>query len=119
MTEFEYAARLNSFLVNKKQYWSGRNDEVTALDLVARAATVRGLNAVDLNYPDHVEGLSEAAITDKLQECGIRLNGYAMRYYSDPGFKIGAFTNPDPSVRRAAIDLTKRGLDYSQGQAGR
>jgi xylose isomerase len=34
-----------------------------------------------------------------------------MRYYTDPGFKLGAFTNPDKSVRQAAIDLTKRGLD--------
>jgi sugar phosphate isomerase/epimerase len=117
MVDFCYAARLNSFLVNKKQYWSGRNDDVTVLDIVARAATARGLNAVDLNYPDHVDGLTEEAITEKLRECGIRLNGYAMRYYTDPGFKLGAFTNPDPVVRRAAIDLTKRGLD-SLAKAG-
>ena len=44
-------------------------------------------------------------------EIGISLNGYAMRYYDDDTYKIGAFTNPDPAVRRAAIDLTKRGLD--------
>jgi sugar phosphate isomerase/epimerase len=117
MADFCYAARLNSFLVNKKQYWSGRNDDVTVLDIMARASTARGLNAVDLNYPDHVDGLTEDAITEKLGECGIRLNGYAMRYYTDPGFKLGAFTNPDPSVRRASIDLTKRGLD-SLAKAG-
>jgi xylose isomerase len=34
-----------------------------------------------------------------------------MRYYTDPGFRLGAFTHPDPETRRAAIDLTKRGLD--------
>jgi xylose isomerase len=34
-----------------------------------------------------------------------------MRYYSDPGFKIGAFTNPDARLRRLAIDQTKRGID--------
>ena len=39
------------------------------------------------------------------------LNGLAMRYYTDPGFRLGAFTHPDPRLRRAAIDLTKRGLD--------
>ena len=32
-----------------------------------------------------------------------------MRYYTNPAFKLGAFTNPDPAVRREAIDLTKRG----------
>ena len=37
-----------------------------------------------------------------------------MRYYSNPAFKIGAFTNPDPAVRREAIDLTKRGIDATR-----
>jgi xylose isomerase len=46
-----------------------------------------------------------------MKEMGVSLNGYAMRYYDDDAFKIGAFTNPDPVVRRAAIDLSKRGLD--------
>ena len=111
MTKYAYATRLNSFKVNEKIYWAGLNRKVNALDLVARAASVSGLNAVDFNYPDHVEGLVEAEIPSKLGELGIRLNGYAMRYYTDPGFKLGAFTNPDKSVRRAAIDITKRGLD--------
>ena len=34
-----------------------------------------------------------------------------MRYYSNPAFKLGAFTNPDPAVRREAIDMTKAGID--------
>lgn len=43
-----------------------------------------------------------------------------MRYYSNPAFKRGAFTNPDPVVRCEAIDLTKRGIDAAleMGVAG-
>ena len=41
----------------------------------------------------------------------LTVNGLAMRYYSNPAFKIGTFTNPDPVVRREAIDVTKRGID--------
>jgi xylose isomerase len=37
-----------------------------------------------------------------------------MRYYTNPAFKRGAFTNPDPAVRREAIDLTKRGIDAAR-----
>jgi xylose isomerase len=37
-----------------------------------------------------------------------------MRYYTNPGFKLGAFTNPEESVRREAIDLTKRGIDAAR-----
>jgi xylose isomerase len=111
MKPYEYAARLNSFRVNEKQYWQGHNGKITTLEVLDRAASVSGLNAVDLNYPDHLEGLTEPEVMEKLSSLNVRLNGYAMRYYTDPGFKLGAFTHPDETVRRAAIDITKRGLD--------
>jgi xylose isomerase len=108
--EIKFATRLNSFKSNAAAYWPGKN-RVTALDLVARAATVPGLNAVDLNFPDHLEGTSAREFARRLGELGLSLNGFAMRYYTEPAFKLGAFTNPDPAIRRKAIDLTKRGID--------
>ena len=42
---------------------------------------------------------------------GLGINGFAMRYYTNPAFKLGAFTNPDKKVRQEAIDLTKKGID--------
>jgi xylose isomerase len=41
-----------------------------------------------------------------------------MRYYSGNAFKLGAFTHPDPKTRRAAIDMTKRGLDSLAAAGG-
>ncbi len=111
MAAATYAARLNSFRVNPDDYWPGKNGKVTTLDLIDRAATVAGLGAVDLNYPDHLEGIPPTEMAGRLGARGLALNGFAMRYYSEPAFKLGAFTNPDPSARRAAIDLTKRGID--------
>lgn len=105
-----YAARLNSFKVGAESYWPGKN-RITSVDLLERAAAVEGLNAADLNYPDHFEGTSPTELKQALDRLGVRLNGLATRYYSDPQFKLGAFMNPEPTVRRAAIDLTKRGLD--------
>lgn len=111
MRQIAYAARLNAFRVGHEKYWPGKNGKVTTLDLIDRAATVPGLGAVDLNFPDHMDGIAPPEMTARLQDRGLALNGFAMRYYTDPGFKLGAFTNPDPAVRRAAIDLTKRGID--------
>ena len=34
-----------------------------------------------------------------------------MRYYTNPAFKLGAFTNPNKKVRQEAIDLTKAAID--------
>jgi sugar phosphate isomerase/epimerase len=110
---YSYAARLNSF---RNGDWAGRKP--TPLDLIARAATVEGLTAVDLNYPDHVQGLKRSDLSDCMASNGIGLNGLAMRYYTEPGFKLGAFTHPDKAVRRAAIDLTKKGIDELRALGG-
>ena len=101
---------LNSFKVGAEAYWPGKN-RVTTADLLERAATVDGLNAADLNYPDHFENTSPGELAAVLGRLGIGLNGLAMRYYSDSDFRLGALTNPDPTRRRKAIDLTRRGLD--------
>jgi L-rhamnose isomerase len=47
-------------------------------------------------------------------DCGLSINGFAMRYYTLPAFRLGAFTNPDATVRQAAIDLTKAGIDAAR-----
>ncbi len=105
-----YAARLNAFKIGADAYWPGKN-HITTIDLLGRAATVEGLNAVDFNYPDHFEDCNPAELKQYISENNIHLNGLAMRYYTDPAFKLGGFTNPDPRVRRAAIDLTLEGMD--------
>ncbi len=106
-----FATRLNSFK-------SGGNGGPTArkrgvLGLLERAAQVPGLNAVDLNYPDHLEAVELGALKSCLNDSGLAINGLAMRYYTEPGFKLGAFTHPEQRLRRAAIDLTKRGIDQT------
>ena len=36
-----------------------------------------------------------AAIARRIGDLGLAINGLAMRYYTNPAFKLGAFTNPD------------------------
>jgi xylose isomerase len=101
-----YAARLNSF-----RHGLTTSNLPGVPGLLQRAAAVPGLSAVDLNYPDHLDGIAVAEMKRLLGDLGLAINGFAMRYYGDPGFKLGAFTNPDPRLRRMAIDQTKRGID--------
>ena len=107
---FPYATRLNGFKANAAKVWPGRN-RITSLDLLERAATVEGLSAVDFNFPDHLEDTNPREVRQRLTDLGLELNGFAMRYYSEPGFKMGALTNPDPTWRNKAIDITRRGID--------
>ncbi|WP_434055282.1 MAG: TIM barrel protein [Roseibium sp.] len=106
-----YAARLNAF----KQLSPGSD----VLDWIAAAGQVEGLGAADLNYPDHFSKHGEDSVASVLSKAELDLNGVAMRYYSEPAFKLGAFTNPDPAVRQTAIDITKRGLDACARMGGR
>ncbi|MFV2061941.1 MAG: sugar phosphate isomerase/epimerase family protein [Chloroflexota bacterium] len=118
MTRYRYAARLNSFSTRPELFWPGRSEPLTTLDLIDRAATVEGLSAVDVNYPQQTEGVGLSELRSRITDHGLTLNGYAMRYNGDVAFRSGAFTNADPVIRQRAIDLTKRGMDEAQEAGG-
>ena len=107
----KYASRLNSFASCPERCWKSARYKPGTLELLERASQVHGLSAVDLNFPDHFNGTKPEEIISLAHDRGLTINGIAMRYYSDPGFKLGAFTHPDSSVRQAAIDLTKTAMD--------
>jgi L-rhamnose isomerase len=107
-----FATRINSFGSGAAAYWPGTAKPSVA-QLVARAATVSGLTELDLNFPDHVD--DDASVVGRMvTDNGLSVSGLAMRYYTNPAFKRGAFTNPDRQVRQEAIDLTKRGIDAAR-----
>jgi L-rhamnose isomerase len=113
LSSLRFATRLNSFASNPQGEWPDLKGKPTVLQMAARAAKVDGLTDLDLNYPDHV-GEKPSELSAKLRDLGLAINGFAMRYYTNPAFKIGAFTNPDEKVRREAIDLTKAGIDAAR-----
>ena len=105
MIEHKFATRLNSF----KSNWLQKT-KPSVMDIIKRASSVRGLTHVDLNYPDHADP-SLKEIAKYATDSGLKINGLAMRYYTNPSFKLGAFTNPEKKVRQEAIDLTKKAID--------
>ena len=110
MTRF--ATRLNSFAAQADRAWPDHTGKPTLEMMVARAASVPGLTHVDLNFPDHVAE-APRTVRARVNDLGLQVNGLAMRYYTNPAFKLGAFTNSDRAVRQEAIDLTKRGIGHA------
>lgn len=108
-----FATRINSFASGSASYWPDMSGKPSLAQMVRRAATVEGLSELDLNYPDHL-GDDAVAMGAMVRDCGLQVSGLAMRYYTYPAYKRGAFTNPDLTVRREAIDLTKRGIDAAR-----
>ena len=113
MLGHRFATRINSFASGASDYWPNLTGKPSLAQMVQRAATVEGLTELDLNYPDHI-GDDPLAVGRTVADCGLTISGLAMRYYSNPAYKRGAFTNPDRAVRREAIDLTKRGIDAAR-----
>ncbi len=113
-TQTGYAVRLNAF----KPVVAGTSASLLQ-NLIATVGRIEGINSADLNFPDHVEGLDPRHVVSLLADNGMVLNSLAMRYYGIRRFAIGSFTNPDRRNRRAAIDLTKRGIDALSEMNGR
>ena len=113
MTLSRFATRLNSFSSAPHLFWPDLNGRPTMVQMAERAARAKGLTDLDLNFPDHVQGEPEA-LARRIGDLGLKINGLAMRYYTNPAFKLGAFTHPEASVREEAIDLTRRGIDAAR-----
>ena len=106
-----YAARLNAF-----KHLSPGSD---VRDWIAAVGQFGGLGAADLNFPDHFANYDATQMAGFLGDAGLVLNGVAMRYYTDPEFKLGAFTHPDPTVRKAALDITIQGVNTCAAMGGK
>ena len=85
-----YATRLNAFASRPELFEGhGPGDKLGIADQIRRAATVRGLSALDLNFPDHLMGSDGAGVVRRAADLGLALNGFAMRYYGDPRSRPG------------------------------
>ena len=111
MENTQFGARLNSFKLGLGQPEIEEAGNLT-LALLKRA-TQAGLTCADLNFPDHFSNLKVEKLKNFLSQNNIKINGLAMRYYTSPKFKLGAFTNPEKAVRQLAIDETKKGVDLA------
>ena len=106
---FVYASRLNSYKFRPDLFeWNYGPSDIR--DLIRRANQVSELNAVVLNYPEHFENNNLSQVEDAISDTSLVVGGINMRY-PEPLFLEGAFTNPDPNKRRAAIEITQQAVD--------
>src|SRR3989440_12930978 len=71
---------------------------VSTLEAIERAGEVGDLEVLDINYP-FTEGVTVDAVKDALGANGLRAWCITPHIYTRE-FTRGAFTNPDPAVRR-------------------
>src|SRR5687767_11918623 len=105
MTEYEYGAGIWMFQQFVDRYATDAyGPPVSTIEAIERAAEVGNIKALDINYPFGGEDVSLAQVRETLQRTGLRAHAITPHLYMRE-FRMGSFTNPDPAVRRKAIDL--------------
>ena len=95
---YRFAVRLNSF-----RAVAGTSSGAA---LVRAAARVRGLTAVELNYPQHFVTQPRQELDEALAASGFRPTALNLRFEGRQ-FADGAFTSPDAETREAAIRIAQ------------
>ena len=99
-----FAGRMNSFIFKGK-------DVFDAIDAYKK---MEGITHLEFNYPEHIEGYDLNKIKAAMGD--LKVNGLAMRFRDL--FTNGEFTNPDESIRRKAIQMTKDAADVCRELGG-
>lgn len=104
-----FGSRLNS-MKDRPDLYNNKNDDnadiTTVQAWVQRQGTIRGLNCVDFNYPQHFTQWTAQEAKLALEEANLVPGAVCLRYPHDQ-FQQGAMTHPDPSIRTQAIETTK------------
>jgi xylose isomerase len=85
----------------------GYGPPVSTLEAIGLAGQVEDLSVVDITYPFAPPELATADVANALTAAGLRAIAITPEIYTRT-FARGAFTNPDPAVRKEAIALATR-----------
>lgn len=86
---------------------------VGTLQAIERAAAVGDIKVLDINYPFAGDGVTVAQVREALARTGLRAQAITPHLYMRE-YQMGSFTNPDPALRRKAVDLGKRAIEVAR-----
>lgn len=78
-------------------------EPTSTLEMIEQAGQVEDLSVVDLNYP-FTEGVTLPDVKEALSSAGLSAKGITPEIYLRR-FSRGAFTNPEPQVRKQAVHV--------------
>src|SRR5438552_1303115 len=90
----------------------GYGPPVSMLEAIDRAGKVGMMATIDLPYPFSEPDLTVEKIEEALKRNNLRTAAVSPLIFTGD-FKDGSFTNPDPGLRRKAIELGKRSAEIA------
>ncbi len=113
MPRDSFAAGLWVFAQSEEKF-GGYNSAWTVREQIAAAASVPGLKGVELISPLHVSLATVREVKTMLEDAGLTAVSVNPYVWTEPQWKRGALTSPDPQVRRAAVDRAKEAVEIGQ-----
>jgi len=110
-TDPMFSTRLNSFALGQGVAHPAARTPPT--ELIAQAGKVQGLDALELNYPEHFVDHSAAELLAATTAAGLQVTGIQLRWPAST-FARGAFTNVDAGLRAEAVQLAQDAIKVSR-----
>jgi xylose isomerase len=113
MQRESFAAGLWVFAQSEEKH-GGYDGSLTVRDQIRAAASVPGLKGLELIAPAHVSLENVKDVKGWLEEAGLQPIAVNPYIWTESQWRRGAFTSPDPKIRRAAIDVAKLAIDIGR-----
>jgi sugar phosphate isomerase/epimerase len=92
---------------------AGYRPVISTREKILQAKQIEGLDGVELHYPAMFEEMTPAETNAFLNEVGLECSIVTPIMASDPAWGRGSLSNPDPVIRRDAIQRIKEAMDAS------
>lgn len=110
MSKLTFGAGIWHFATYLDRYATdGYGPHKTLIEMIDLAGQVRDLSVVDINFPWSAD-LSLASVDEALGRNNLSVVGITPEIYNRE-FSKGAFTNPDPGIRRRANEVCTQAAD--------
>lgn len=110
MPKPSFATGLWVFAQSEEKF-GGYTRGLSVQEQIAAAASVPGIEGLELIAPTHVTLENAKEVKTWLEDAGLTAVAVNPYLWTEPQWRQGALTSPDPKVRRQAIDTAKCAID--------
>ena len=96
---------------------NGYRPDLTIEERFRLAGSIEGVGGLEMHYPSEVKDETYRPLKALADDLGLKIVQFCPHFWVDPRWKFGQFSNPDPQLRREAIDLARRTTDIAQYMA--
>jgi xylose isomerase len=92
----------------------GYRSQKNIIERIKLISEIEGVGGIELHYPTEINEDNIDDIRKALNETGLEIVQLCPHLWVNPEWKYGAFSNPDPKIRKEALKLAKHTVDIGR-----